>query len=85
MDRGRDVEGDVLMAQTINGIEAQLPLVAFRAVLGDERVEQLQERAAVLRFQENYSVEELLCFAEFFRLMAELASWRETDAAEEDL
>ena len=55
----------------INDAELDLPLMTLRALLGDARVEELQERAASLRFGEDYSAEELLCFAEFFRLCAE--------------
>ena len=56
----------------INEAEVDRPLVALRAMLGDERVEELQERAAELRYADEYTVEELLCFAEFFRLCAEV-------------
>jgi hypothetical protein len=55
----------------VSGVEVGMPLVALRTILGDTRVEELQGQAAELLYREKYSVDELLCFAEFFRLMAE--------------
>jgi hypothetical protein len=62
----------------INEYEVPSPLKTLRVYLGDERVVELQERASALCAETDYSAEELLCLAEFFRLIAEGAAWIES-------
>jgi hypothetical protein len=66
----------------INNAEVDRPLVALRTILGDARVEDLQEQAATLRFSAEYPADELICIAEFFRLCAETQAWKEAQAHE---
>lgn len=54
----------------IDGRELPTLLRTLRPLLRDARADKLQESAAELRWREDYSVEELACFAEFFRLSA---------------
>jgi len=62
----------------INDIELERPLKSLRSLLEDARVDELQSRAVELCWSEDYSVEELVCFAEFFRLSAEIEAWGES-------
>ncbi len=65
----------------INDRELERPLVVLRLLLGDERVEELQGVAAELRSREDYTAEELMCLAEYFRLLAEGSAWVEEKRA----
>jgi len=49
----------------------EAPLWALRALLGDERVNEIGGIATEVLLREPYTVEELACFAEHFRLFAE--------------